>query len=69
MPTCSFVCMTSFTQSNHITVTKSTMVMTGIVLFFTLLILMVFLWSELRLQKIQQTSNGSVTQAELYNNN
>ena len=44
---------------------KDAIVVTGIVLFFTLLIIAVVLWYELRLQQIQQVTTHPTLQTEL----
>lgn len=46
--------------------TKGAMVMTAMVLFFSLLILMVYLWYDLRLQQMQQTTSRLPMQTELH---
>ena len=46
--------------------TKGAMVMTAMVLFFSLLILMVYLWYDLRLQQMQLTSSRSPMHTELH---
>ncbi len=58
--------MNPASTSDHFPMTKGAMVMTAIVLLFTLLILMVYLWYDLRLQQMQQTSSRLPMQTELH---
>lgn len=62
----SFGGMNPTPTSDHFPMTKGAMVMTAMVLFFSLLILMVYLWYDLRLQQMQQTSSRSPMHTELH---
>lgn len=62
----SFGGMNPTSTSDHFPMTKGAMVMTAMVLFFSLLILMVYLWYDLRLRQMQPTHQRSSMQTELH---